>query len=145
MDEKLNRIEQALNGEHGEDQQRIAEAVVEFGEKLLKKNSDYGSSVWKVPTLAPNCSVSEAIFVRMSDKIERINSLRKNGTAEIDESLEDTIGDLGAYCVLWLARPTEPNKEEDNSITYRTPDGQLVTVTPHENLSISEDWKLIFC
>jgi hypothetical protein len=30
-----------------------------------------------------------------------------------DESIEDTIKDLGAYCLLWLARPKDDQKAED--------------------------------
>ena len=95
----------ALTGERGDDQKRIAEVVVAWGDLLLSKNSDYGSSAWKQPVLAPGLDADAAMRVRMSDKIERISSLLQKGSAEVDESIEDTIKDLGAYCLLWLARP----------------------------------------
>lgn len=96
---------QALTGERGDDQKRIAEVIIGWGDLLLKKNSDYGSSAWKRPVLAPGLDTDAAMRVRMSDKIERISSLLQKGSAEVDESIEDTIKDLGAYCLLWLARP----------------------------------------
>jgi len=99
-------IKKALSGERGEDQKCIAEAVVIWGELLLKKNQDYGSSVWETPILAPECDPGTAIRVRMSDKISRLNQLLKNeNTPEVAESIWDTISDLGAYCLLELARP----------------------------------------
>jgi len=103
--DKEDIIKKALLGERGEDQQRIAQEGVKWLEQLLRKNNDYGTSVWKVPVFAPNTDVSSAIFVRMSDKVERINSLLQKQEAEISESLEDTISDLGSYCLLWLTRP----------------------------------------
>ncbi len=48
----------------------------------------------------------DAILVRMHDKINRIRQLIASGETHVtDESLRDTIGDLGAYCLLYLARP----------------------------------------
>jgi hypothetical protein len=110
----LERITTALQGLKGEDQFRIAQTVVSFGALLLRKNQDYGSSVWQVPVLAPESSVATAIRVRMSDKISRINNLLKSKTTpEINESLEDTIKDLGAYCLLLLAAPTNDPPTSD--------------------------------
>jgi hypothetical protein len=99
-----NLIDDALSGERGADQQRIAEAGIDFIETLLKKNRDYGSSVWENPVLAPQMPVSAAILVRMSDKVKRIASL-SNKEPEVQESFDDTVKDLGAYCLLYLARP----------------------------------------
>ena len=106
-DKDLGLIHAALFGERGDDQKRIVEQVVKWGAMILRKNHDYGSSVWKVPKLAPTCDIGTAILVRMSDKIERIESLDlKGGKNEVeDEKVEDTISDLGAYCLLYLARP----------------------------------------
>jgi hypothetical protein len=99
------RIRIALNGTD-EDQKRIARVGLEWVATLLKKNADYGSSVWKPPALKPSLSAGDAILIRMSDKVSRIGSLSTKG-AEVAESLEDTVQDLGAYALLWLARPTE--------------------------------------
>ena len=99
----------ALAGKRGIDQERIAEVVFAWAEELLEKNRDYGSSVWMAPVLAPECQSEAAIRVRMSDKIQRLQtliSLQQTGQLpEVDESIEDTVSDLGAYCLLWLARP----------------------------------------
>lgn len=97
----------AITGARGEDQARIATTGIDWIETILKKNHDYGCSVWKSPLLAPKCEMADAIFVRMTDKVERIQALRSGEAAEIQESLDDTIKDLGAYCLLYLARPVK--------------------------------------
>lgn len=97
------RIQQALVSSN-EDQRRIAQVGLEFVATLLAKNADYGSSVWNAPVLKPTLDTGDAILVRMSDKVARIASLSVKD-AEVSESLEDTIKDLGAYALLWLARP----------------------------------------
>ena len=99
----MQRIEHALL-QGNENQHRIAQIGTEWLATLLKKNSDYGSSVWKPPALKPGMDAGDAILVRMSDKVSRIASLQEKGP-EVAESLEDTIADLGAYALLWLARP----------------------------------------
>lgn len=101
----MNLLGLCLSGARGEDQSRIAKKGLEWLALLLRKNADYGSSAWKKPVLAPECDNDSAMRVRMSDKIERIQSLLSKGESEVSESLEDTIGDLGSYCLLWLARP----------------------------------------
>lgn len=105
--ERLNILGDALDGARGADQQRIARVGLEWITLLLAKNQDYGSSVWKTPLLAPECETEAAIRVRMSDKIHRLHHLHRivSEDAEVDESIADTIRDLGAYCLLWLARP----------------------------------------
>lgn len=113
----------ALNGVRGEDQQRIAEVCLEWTVLLLKKNSDYGSSVWKRPILAPECDAGTAIRVRMSDKINRLESLLSKGSAEIDsESIDDTLRDLGAYCLLELARPEQINASQVPATSLSKPE-----------------------
>lgn len=44
-----------------------------------------------------------------SGEVERLRTLRRRGYGPDvgSETLEDTIRDLGAYCLLWLARPQE--------------------------------------
>lgn len=101
------RIRAALNGAD-EDQRRIAEVGLDWVATILAKNADYGSSVWHPPTLKPTLDAGDAILVRMSDKVSRIAKL-STSTAQVGESLEDTVKDLGAYSLLWLARPqTKP-------------------------------------
>lgn len=105
----LNRDKQVLRdsllGARGEDQRRIAEEVIRWAAVLLRKNHDYGSSAWQKPLLAPECDAGVAIRVRMSDKLQRLISLLSKGAGEIEESVDDTLRDLGAYCLLELARP----------------------------------------
>lgn len=103
--EKQQTIQNALDGKRGEDQQRIAQVGLDFVDTLLRKNNDYGSSIWKKPLLAPNTDVAAAILVRMTDKVERLISLQQKKSEVTDESFDDTMKDLGAYALLYLARP----------------------------------------
>lgn len=104
--DQMKTFLEALTGERNEDQCRIALAGLEFIATLLRKNADYGSSVWNPPALCPQMGIGATILVRMSDKVSRIASLQDK-EAEVAESIEDTIKDLGAYALLWLARPQE--------------------------------------
>lgn len=104
-DKALVRISSASRGEHGSDQERIARVGLEWLDLMLRKNADYGCAVWNVPMLAPTTDAKTAILVRMSDKVSRINSLLQDEQQVKDESIEDTIRDLGAYCLLYLASP----------------------------------------
>lgn len=104
-EDSLSILRAALKGDRGDEQQRIAEVVVVWADLLLKKNYDYGSSVWKIPIFAPECEAGMAILVRMSDKVSRLAFLLSRATSPaVDETIEDTIRDLGAYCLLYLAR-----------------------------------------
>ncbi len=98
-----DRINQALSSGNA-DQRRIAQVGLDFVSTLLAKNHDYGGSAWKPPILKPDLSSGAAILVRMSDKVERIGKLATSA-AQVEESLVDTVKDLGAYSILWLARP----------------------------------------
>jgi hypothetical protein len=110
--EQLNVVvKEALNGDRGDDQLRIAQVGLDWIETILKKNQNYGSSVWETPVLAPNMDVASAILVRMSDKVSRLQSLTMGDIDAVGESLEDTIRDLGAYCLLYLARPQGDENE----------------------------------
>lgn len=99
----LKVIQAALDGERGVDQRTIAETALDWVGIILRKNMDYGCAVWDSPVLVPSMEARAAILVRMSDKVSRIAQLVKSGRAEVDESLDDTIKDLGAYCLLYLA------------------------------------------
>ncbi|MAH46983.1 hypothetical protein CMI37_14235 [Candidatus Pacearchaeota archaeon] len=103
--DQLNELGDALDGRRGESQQRIARRGVEWIGLLLAKNQDYGDSVFKQPRLVPTATVGDAILVRITDKIERLESIVLQGPMVENESFEDTIRDLGAYCLLYLARP----------------------------------------
>jgi len=105
VNDTLQVLKDALSGSRGADQQRIAEDGVDFIETLLRKNKDYGSSAWNSPMLLPELTAGDAILVRMGDKIHRIQTLLKQPPEVADESLRDTIKDLGGYCLLWLSKP----------------------------------------
>lgn len=100
-------IENALAGNLGADAERIARTGVQWIAEMIRKNIDYGSKIWTPPVLAKHLSGGEAIKVRMSDKIQRLENLLDGAKAALvkDESVDDTFRDLGAYCLLYLARP----------------------------------------
>lgn len=107
-----SELSEAMEGERGPAQKRIATEGIEWLELLLRKNSDYGCAVWDRPVLCPQAPARHAILVRMSDKIARIASLQgkmaEGGDMEVlGESFDDTIRDLGAYCLLYLSAPGE--------------------------------------
>jgi hypothetical protein len=99
-------VKEALEGDHGADQQRLATVCMDLVSVLIMKNRDYGCSVWHRPTLAPECDPGVAIRVRMSDKIARLTELynRESGPC-VSESIDDTMLDLAGYIILELARP----------------------------------------
>lgn len=103
----LALIGDALNKQPNSDQHRIAQEGIAWVALMLRKNKDYGSSAWTPPVLCPNLGGKEAILIRMFDKIARIaNLIRPDATCSVKtESLEDTISDLGAYCLLYLTCP----------------------------------------
>ncbi len=103
--DNLTQISEALKGTYGVDQKRIAETGISWLNLLLEKNRDYGSSAWLAPVLCPELPEGSAILVRMSDKVRRIAQLSKSASYVVDESFEDTVRDLGGYCLLYLARP----------------------------------------
>jgi hypothetical protein len=77
----------------------------------IKKNHDYGSSVFSIPLLIPTVPLDSALLVRMSDKIERFKTLiNKEGL--VSESLLDTMNDLGVYAFLWCIAKEREIKEE---------------------------------
>lgn len=103
--ENFDEVSEAIRGVLGDDQQRIAFEGLRFLRLLLQKNRDYGSSAWQAPVLCPAMPSSAAILVRMSDKVRRIEQLSQAKANVADESLEDTVRDLGGYCLLYLTRP----------------------------------------
>lgn len=104
-EEDFTLITDAAMGLHGADQERIAIEGLRWIRLLLQKNRDYGSSAWAAPILAPTLPASAAILVRMSDKVRRIERLSSAAAEVAGESLEDSVRDLGGYCLLFAARP----------------------------------------
>ena len=103
MTPDLEMFTQALSGARGADQERLAEVGLELVSLLLKKNADYGGSAWRRPLLAPELEPRTAMLCRMSDKLERILSLRERSPEVVSESLRDTFADLAGYLILYLA------------------------------------------
>ena len=104
--EDLILLYDAMMGKRGIDQTRIARVGLKWLATVLRKNHDYGGSVWKKPRLAPHLDTGDSILVRLGDKIERLESLiAKEKNEVVDESLNDTFKDLCGYILLYLARP----------------------------------------
>ena len=68
---------------------------------VLSKGNDYDWSIFEPPVLNTRLSPLDGIDARMSDKIKRLCALI-SGTkeAKVKESIEDTLRDLSAYCIL---------------------------------------------
>lgn len=143
-----NLFADAYHGKRGPDQQRIAREVVEVGEKLLRKNNDYGSSAWKEPILARDLSAGKSILVRMSDKLERILELSRHDSGleslgeagEVGETIADTLDDLVGYWVLYQARPGRaPGEGRPQKDGRRF--GMIQTEEPAQDYDSREDCK----
>ena len=64
-----------------------------------RKNKDYGGAFYK--SMSKFGIVS--LLIRFNDKFERLESLFKNGKAEVtDESFEDTLRDIACYAIMGL-------------------------------------------
>ena len=97
-------ITEALSNQRGTDQQLIAETGVSIVELLIRKNTDYGSSAWTPPILAPGVDPDTAMRVRMSDKLARITQILASASDPlVNESIDETFGDLAGYLILLLA------------------------------------------
>lgn len=97
----LHRVVRAA--EFGSREQRMIAAIgLEVVATLLRKNADYGGSVFRPPYLAPDVSSTLGIQVRLSDKVERLRNLLTSGQKpEVQESVMDTLTDLIGYGILW--------------------------------------------
>lgn len=93
-------VSAAYQGQRGDQQRAIAVAGLELVALLLRKNQDYGSSVFDAPMLLPNVSANLAIRVRLSDKIKRIIQLAGNPAEVASESLDDTLDDVAGYRII---------------------------------------------
>lgn len=75
---------------------------------FVRKNKDYGDSF--------HITFQEEGFamprIRMTDKLERIKNIsRKGETSVTDESLRDTLMDLGNYCIMTVMEMDREAKE----------------------------------
>lgn len=112
-------IREAWEGAHGPDQERIVKIGFELIAKLLRKNTDYGGSVFEVPALAAGrVGPGDGILVRMSDKMSRLNNILAGGGSldsegQVGESLADTLDDLLGYWILYQSRPGVTHDERE--------------------------------
>ena len=103
-----------LTNQLSEPQKLIKEIGIGVVDLLLKKNKDYGSSVFESPVLFPELKAKDCILIRMSDKIKRFSNLVcSNKTPEVNETIADTMKDLAGYAILWLVA----NEMEDKCNT----------------------------
>ena len=83
--------------------------VNEMAKTYERKNTDYGDSF----SVSVRKYGNIAALTRMSDKFNRIENLILNGNAQVkDESLLDSLKDLGCYCVMTVMA-IESNDFED--------------------------------
>ena len=88
------RIQKTLQRE---DAQQFLIQAQEMVETFLQKMTDYGNSYSKGKAGIP---ASRCVWVRLSDKVECIESLLKQGATLDSESLDDTLKDLSVYAQL---------------------------------------------
>ena len=103
-DDNLNWSELPFNsivmGEQSKktDADRFKEITDKMFETFKAKNHDYGSSF---SNLFKECGMTYA-YGHMAEKLERINSLRKNGSKVKGESMKDSLYDLANYAILTI-------------------------------------------
>lgn len=76
----------------------IKTIAIEIADIVERKNNDYGNSFDK--TIKEYGDV--AYFLRIEDKLSRLKSL-SNKSAEVDESIEDTLKDIIGYTLLMIS------------------------------------------
>lgn len=84
-----------------ETQQQIIDICDGIKNLLLEKNRNYGNSAIKPKRIFSKATAIEQIFVRIDDKLSRIEKVGVN-FAQGDESAVDTVRDLIGYLVLLL-------------------------------------------
>lgn len=76
----------------------IKTIAIEVADIVERKNNDYGNSFDK--TIKEYGDV--AYFLRIEDKLSRLKSLSSK-SAEVDESIEDTLKDIIGYTLLMIS------------------------------------------
>ena len=80
------------------DADRFNEIIDKMSDTYKRKNSDYGNSFSK---LFDECGMTYA-YGHLAEKVERINSLRKNDAKVHGESMIDSLYDLANYSILTI-------------------------------------------
>ena len=90
------------------------EILDKMSEIHSKKNADYGDSFGDTYNKYGFVSA----LVRLSDKLNRLNSLYRSGNIQVkDESIEDTLLDLANYAVMTLERYSQDvHSQEEHPI-----------------------------
>lgn len=99
----------------------------DFCKKILdistKKNSDYTGDTdcpfanFTAVERNSITSTEQGFLVRMTDKMQRINSYVQQGKLLVeDEKVEDTLMDLANYCILMAAYIRSKHDKEEDSI-----------------------------
>lgn len=94
----LNELDSALQS--NQPKKLIAMALLDIGGLLLRKNQNYGGSVFHSPVLTPTVHPLTALSVRESDKIARRIELGSGSPDLVGETLADTELDHAGYLVL---------------------------------------------
>ena len=80
---------------------KISNSFDELKDLFIRKNSDYGCSIFTTDPLCSFVCPMTAIRVRMNDKINRLSSLfNKSEAARVSESVSDTLKDLAVYAII---------------------------------------------
>lgn len=80
---------------------KISSSFDELKDLFIRKNSDYGCSIFSTDPLCSFVCPMTAIRVRMNDKINRLSSLfNKSEAAKVSESVSDTLKDLAVYAII---------------------------------------------
>lgn len=82
--------------------QQYDRIAAEIRETFVRKNHDYGNSVFQSPEMAPDIQPEEAVRVRISDKLGRLKTLLSGEQAQVSESIRDTYADLVNYLIILL-------------------------------------------
>ena len=90
------------------DADRFKEITDKMSDTYKRKNSDYGNSFSK---LFEECGMTYA-YGHLAEKVERINSLRKNDAKVHGESMIDSLYDLANYSILTIME-IEKRKEHE--------------------------------
>lgn len=106
LEDAIKGVRKETNNDFMEIYKDIVKNMVDI---CVKKNKDYGSATQITYENFGDVSYQ----VRCFDKWQRINTLLKNGKAEVNESIDDTLLDLSNYLILWL---TSRKMEHENNV-----------------------------
>lgn len=87
----------------------IVKVSDEVKDLLIRKNADYGDSFSKQ---FKKYGIMSAL-IRIDDKISRLETLTSGHTAQVDESIEDSLLDLVGYATLAVVE-LRKSKEGEN-------------------------------